>query len=71
MQKLPSKDWPVWRGERGSQGFSSLSQINRANVAKLRLAWSISLGQGSNAIAPLAHDGVIFVQGGGAAPNAE
>ena len=42
-------------------GFSPLTAINRSNVAALGLAWSLPLGTGSNAIAPLVHDGVLFV----------
>lgn len=65
LQKLPKEDWLAWRGSSASLGYSSLQQITRSNVGKLRLVWSKSLGPGTNGIAPLAHDGVIFLSGGG------
>ncbi|MEZ4699172.1 MAG: pyrroloquinoline quinone-dependent dehydrogenase [Rhodothermales bacterium] len=34
------EDWPVYRGDAGSQGFSSLAQIDTSNVARLELAWT-------------------------------
>ena len=65
LQKLPKEDWLAWRGSSASLGYSSLQQITRSNVGKLRLVWSKTLGPGTNGIAPLAHDGVIFLSGGG------
>lgn len=65
LRETPKADWLVWRGSSASLGFSTLSQISRSNVARLRLVWSKTLGPGTNSIAPLAHDGVIFLTGGG------
>lgn len=65
LQQMPSDDWLVWRGSTDALGYSRLEQINRDNVGGLRLVWSKSLGEGTNGIAPLAHDGVIFLHGGG------
>ena len=65
LQSPPKDDWLLWRGNSGAQGFSPLKQINTSNVGSLRLVWSRSLGKGTNGIAPLVHDGVMFVHGGG------
>ena len=61
----PQEDWLIWRGDLGATGYSRLTQVERSNAGKLRLAWSKTLGGGVNGIAPLVHDGVIFLHGGG------
>ncbi len=66
LRQLPSNDWLVWRGSTDAMGYSRLDQINRKTVGRLKLVWSKSLGRGTNGIAPLAHDGVVFLHGGGA-----
>ena len=66
MLQAPARnDWLAWRGSASALGFSQLDQIDRSNVGRLRLVWSKTLGKGTNGIAPLAHDGVIFLYGGG------
>ncbi len=40
----PSRDWPVTGGDPGSTRYSPLDQINRDNVARLRLAWTYHTG---------------------------
>jgi len=65
LRAPPKNDWLVWRGDVGAGGFSHLTQISPKNVQSLRLVWTKSLGSGTNGIGPLAHDGVIFVYGGG------
>jgi len=57
----PAEDWLSWRRTYDAHGFSPLRQINRANVAKLRLAWSWSLPAGSTLAPPLVRAGVMFV----------
>jgi quinoprotein glucose dehydrogenase len=39
-----SLDWRVTGGEPGNSRYSSLDQINRGNVAKLRVAWTYHTG---------------------------
>lgn len=65
LRDPPKEDWLVWRGDVGASGFSPLTQIDPTNVGQLRLVWSRTLGPGTNGIAPLAHDGVLFLYGGG------
>jgi quinoprotein glucose dehydrogenase len=40
----PSADWPVTGGEPGNSRYSTLDQINRGNVAQLRVAWTYHTG---------------------------
>jgi glucose dehydrogenase len=39
------QDWPVYGGQLAGDHYSPLSQINRANVAKLRMAWQFDTGE--------------------------
>jgi alcohol dehydrogenase (cytochrome c) len=59
-----AQDWLGWRGASDTQGFSKLNQIDRANVAGLALRWSLSMDSGTNGVAPIVQDGVMFVQSG-------
>jgi len=65
LQNPPSGDWLTWRRGFDYQGFSPLRQITKANVNKLRVAWTWTLPPGANEVTPLVHDGVMFVQGFG------
>jgi alcohol dehydrogenase (cytochrome c) len=62
LRDPPAADWLMWRRTYDSQGFSPLTQINRGNVANLRMAWSLALPVGGNEITPLVHDGVLFIE---------
>ena len=58
----PAGDWLHWRGSPGSNGHSSLSQIDTNNVQRLQLAWVWALPDGSRyRTAPLERDGVLFL----------
>ncbi|HEY6926895.1 MAG TPA: PQQ-binding-like beta-propeller repeat protein, partial [Steroidobacteraceae bacterium] len=57
----PDGEWLSRRRTYDALGFSPLEQINRQNVASLRLAWSLALPVGLNESEPLMHDGVLFV----------
>ena len=61
LQNPPAGEWLTWRRTYDDLGFSPLKQIDRANVAGLRVAWTWSLPNGPNENTPLVHDGVIFV----------
>ncbi len=61
LQNPPAGDWLTWRRTYDDQGFSPLKEIDRSNVANLRVAWTWSLPNGPNEATPLVHDGVIFV----------
>ncbi|MEI8298515.1 MAG: pyrroloquinoline quinone-dependent dehydrogenase [Pseudomonadota bacterium] len=42
----PAVDWPTYGGDPGGMKYSALTDINRSNVAGLRLAWSWKTGEG-------------------------
>jgi alcohol dehydrogenase (cytochrome c) len=54
-------EWLSWRRGHQGRGFSPLKEINKDNVGKLQMAWSLTLPAGPNTIEPLFHDGVLFV----------
>ena len=58
----PAGEWLSWRRSLDGKGYSPLKQINRGNVKKLQLAWSMALPPGANESTPLYHNGVLFVQ---------
>ena len=58
-------DWLHWRGNPGSWGHSTLSQVNTANVHRLQLAWSWGMEDGRSQQAPLVRDGVLFLSNPG------
>jgi alcohol dehydrogenase (cytochrome c) len=61
LEKPAPGDWLTWRRTWDSQGFSPLNQIDKANIARLRVRWVWSLPPGPNEGTPLVHDGVLFV----------
>src|SRR5262245_47341171 len=54
-------DWIAWRGGRGASGYSPLTQINRSNVRRLRLAWAWSIEAGALEAEPLVYNGVMYL----------
>jgi alcohol dehydrogenase (cytochrome c) len=57
----PPEEWLAWRRGHHGRGFSPLTEITAENVGGLQLAWSLSLPPGPNTVAPLMHDGVLYV----------
>lgn len=55
-------DWPMWRRTYNGWGYSPLAQITPANVAGLKMAWTLSTGvvEGHEA-PPMVVNGVMFV----------
>ncbi len=54
-------DWPVYGGEPGQDHYSSLAQINRQNVKKLKIAWTFHTGEeGSLEATPVIVGGVLY-----------
>jgi PQQ-dependent dehydrogenase (methanol/ethanol family) len=53
-------DWLMWRRTLDNWGYSPLDQVNRRNVAQLRLVWSRPLNAGDQEGTPLVHDGIMF-----------
>ena len=62
--KPANVDWPHYGGQFDEAGHAALDQINRGNVGKLGLAWSLDLpDQQSLEATPLAIDGVLYFTG--------
>ena len=58
----PSPDeWLMWRRTLNGWGYSPLDQINRDNVAGLRMVWSRGLGPGRQQGTPLVRNGVMYM----------
>ena len=62
LQAAPnSADWPVYLGGKERNLYSSLDQINRDNVSKLKVAWTYDTGEKAEYQANnLIIDGVLF-----------
>ena len=54
-------DWLTWRRTANGWGYSPLDQIDRDNVADLRMVWSRALTNGSQQATPLVYDGVLYM----------
>ncbi|HMP55964.1 MAG TPA: PQQ-dependent dehydrogenase, methanol/ethanol family [Novosphingobium sp.] len=60
----PDMDWPHHAGQFDEAGHAALSQITRANVGRLGLAWSLDLpGEQALEATPLAVGGVLYFTG--------
>ncbi|MGH9720439.1 MAG: pyrroloquinoline quinone-dependent dehydrogenase [Bryobacteraceae bacterium] len=68
---LLAQEWPSYGGDPGGSKHSSLNQINRSNVANLRVAWTFNTGDVSDGrtlpvrsafeTTPLVVDGVMYL----------
>src|SRR5271165_3744921 len=55
------RDWPAYGGAPENMHYSSLAQINRANVKELAVAWSFDTGEaGGLQTSPIIVDGVLY-----------
>ena len=54
-------DWLMWRRTLNSWGYSPLNQINKANVATLRMVWTRGMTAGIQEATPLVHGGVMYL----------
>ncbi len=64
LQHPDPADWLMWRRTFDAWGYSPLDKIDRGNVDKLTLAWSIDLDAGpSQEGTPIVHDGVLYFPG--------
>src|SRR5262245_28668008 len=62
LQNPADGDWLMWRRTLNGWGYSPLDQINRSNVASLKLAWSTPLNAGSvQEGTPVVHNGVLYM----------
>ena len=62
MLENPSPDdWLMFSRTYDAQRYSPLKQINKQNVAQLKMAFSLDLVAGTTESIPLVHDGVMFL----------
>ena len=61
LRNPPDGDWLSWRRTLDGQAYSPLQQINRDTVADLKLAWVLTMKDGSNQGTPLVHNGVMYL----------
>ena len=61
LRDPPAEDWLMWRGRLDSWGFSPLDEIDRDNVASLRMVWTRPLHPGLQQGTPLVRDGILFM----------
>ena len=57
LTKPATDAWPTYSGDYSGRRFSSLTQINQANVKNLGLAWVSQLTSGAGASGPFARSG--------------
>jgi quinoprotein glucose dehydrogenase len=56
-----TRDWPVYGGTPENNHYSSLTQINRRNVKRLRVAWEFDTEEsGGLQTSPIVVDGVLY-----------
>jgi alcohol dehydrogenase (cytochrome c) len=61
LRNPPDSSWLHFRRTQNGQGYSPLAQVDRTNVGGLRLAWALTMRDGSNQVTPLVHDGIMFL----------
>jgi alcohol dehydrogenase (cytochrome c) len=62
IQKPDPASWLMWRRTLDSWGYSPLDQVNRSNVARLRMVWTRGMGPGNiQEATPLVYNGVMYV----------
>lgn len=61
LNNPPAGEWLSWRRTLDARGYSPLAQINRNNASDLKLAWVLTMDEGSNQTTPLVHDGIMFL----------
>jgi alcohol dehydrogenase (cytochrome c) len=62
LQHPPADDWLMRRGNYRAWSYSPLKQISAENVGRLKLAWAWNMAPGYAEAAPLAHNGVVFLE---------
>src|SRR5678815_618517 len=66
LEKPDPANWMMWRRTQDSWGYSPLNQVNRNNVAQLRMVWSRGMAAGgSQESTPLVYDGVMYLPNSG------
>jgi PQQ-dependent dehydrogenase (methanol/ethanol family) len=61
IQKPSPSDWLSWRRTLDSWAYSPLTQINRSNVSRMRMAWARGTGAGRGEGTPLVYNGTMYI----------
>jgi PQQ-dependent dehydrogenase (methanol/ethanol family) len=62
LQKPDPGNWLMWRRTLDGWGYSPLNQINKNNVAQLRMVWTRGMAAGNTQEStPLVYDGVMYL----------
>jgi len=62
-------DWLMLNRTHDEQRFSPLDQINKGNVANLRMAWSRGMPPGTQESTPMVYAGIMYVIAPGGMPR--
>ena len=55
-------DWPTYNGDPGGNRYAALTQIDKANVSRLAIAWMFTLpGAGQLQVTPVVVGGIMYV----------
>ncbi|MCE2540075.1 MAG: PQQ-binding-like beta-propeller repeat protein [Acidobacteria bacterium] len=61
LQNPADGDWLMWRRTLDGWGYSPLDQIDRDNVADLRMVWTRALAPGAQQGTPIAYGGTLYM----------
>ena len=61
LEDPSTNDWLMFSRTYDAQRFSPLKQINKDNVAQLRVAWKVEMGTGQTETIPIVYNGVMYV----------
>jgi alcohol dehydrogenase (cytochrome c) len=59
----PKADWGSYSGDTSGNRYSTLDQVNTANVQKLGIAWMAPMSQSRGESSPVVVDGIMYVTG--------
>src|SRR4051794_7181360 len=60
LLKPPTTTWPTYNGDYSGRRYSTLNQINKRNVASLRMAWSFQTHSDPLKSTPLEVNGILY-----------
>ena len=64
LRKPAGENWLTHLGSREGWNYSTLDEVNRKNVKRLRYVWSISVNPRRSETQPLVNDGVMYLNEG-------
>src|SRR5436189_3765399 len=61
LEKPDPGDWLMWRRTLDGWGYSPLNQINKQNVAQLKMVWKREMTAGVQEATPLVYKGTMYL----------